>query len=140
MFGFGKKKHAAEVEEAKTEEAVEAAEETTEAEEIEAEGTEADAPEVIKYDRVNGPHDIEEVTAEDLEDYVDLGALRIKLLDGMNLRLETERRNRRGDRRNHHPRRRNPAGAGIRRTAHHRHLGRHPSRSDRVRRIPGRHR
>ena len=50
MFGFGKKKHAAEVEEAKTEEAVEAAEETTEAEEIEAEGTEADAPEVIKYD------------------------------------------------------------------------------------------
>ena len=90
MFGFGKKKHAAEVEEAKTEEAVEAAEETTEAEEIEAEGTEADAPEVIKYDRVNGPHDIEEVTAEDLEDYVDLGALRIKLLDGMNLRLETD--------------------------------------------------
>ena len=90
MFGFGKKKRAAEVEEAKTEEAVEATEETTEAEEIEAEGAEADAPEVIKYDRVNGPHDIEEVTAEDLEDYVDLGALRIKLLDGMNLRLETD--------------------------------------------------
>ncbi|OFL23546.1 hypothetical protein HMPREF2779_01390 [Rothia sp. HMSC069C03] len=90
MFGFGKKKRAAEVEEAKTEEAVEATEETTEAEEIEAEGAEADAPEVIKYDRINGPHDIEEVTAEDLEDYVDLGALRIKLLDGMNLRLETD--------------------------------------------------
>ena len=95
MFGFGKKKRAAEVEEAKTEEAVEATEETTEAEDsaaegTETEGTEADAPEVIKYDRVNGPHDIEEVTAEDLEDYVDLGALRIKLLDGMNLRLETD--------------------------------------------------
>ena len=95
MFGFGKKKHAAEVEEAKTEEAAEATEETTEAEDSAAEGaetesTEADAPEVIKYDRVNGPHDIEEVTAEDLEDYVDLGALRIKLLDGMNLRLETD--------------------------------------------------
>ena len=51
---------------------------------------EENSPEVIKYDRVNGPHDIEEVTAEDLEDYVDLGALRIKLLDGMNLRLETD--------------------------------------------------
>ena len=90
MFGFGKKKRTAEVEEAKTEEAVEATEETTEAEDSAAEGTEADAPEVIKYDRVNGPHDIEEVTTEDLEDYVDLGALRIKLLDGMNLRLETD--------------------------------------------------
>lgn len=95
MFGFGKKKRAAEVEEAKTEEVVEATEETTEAEDSAAEGTEAesaeaDAPEVIKYDRVNGPHDIEEVTAEDLEDYVNLGALRIKLLDGMNLRLETD--------------------------------------------------
>ena len=89
MFGFGKKKHAEEAEKAAIDKAV--AEEIEETNvEVEELKEEEDSPEVIKYDRVNGPHDIEEVTAEDLEDYVDLGALRIKLLDGMNLRLETD--------------------------------------------------
>ena len=89
MFGFGKKKHAEEAEKAAIDKAV--AEEIEETNvEVEELKEEENSPEVIKYDRVNGPHDIEEVTAEDLEDYVDLGALRIKLLDGMNLRLETD--------------------------------------------------
>lgn len=89
MFGFGKKKHAEEAEKAAIDKAVaEEIEETSV--EVEELKEEENSPEVIKYDRVNGPHDIEEVTAEDLEDYVDLGALRIKLLDGMNLRLETD--------------------------------------------------
>lgn len=89
MFGFGKKKGAEEAEKAAIDKAV--AEEVEETNvEVEELKEEENSPEVIKYDRVNGPHDIEEVTAEDLEDYVDLGALRIKLLDGMNLRLETD--------------------------------------------------
>ena len=89
MFGFGKKKHAEEAEKAAIDKAV--AEEIEETNvEVEELKEEENSPEVIKYDRVNGPHDIEEVTTEDLEDYVDLGALRIKLLDGMNLRLETD--------------------------------------------------
>ena len=89
MFGFGKKKRAEEAEKAAIDKAV--AEEIEETNvEVEELKEEENSPEVIKYDRVNGPHDIEEVTAEDLEDYVDLGALRIKLLDGMNLRLETD--------------------------------------------------
>ena len=89
MFGFGKKKRAEEAEKAAIDKAV--AEEVEETNvEVEELKEEENSPEVIKYDRVNGPHDIEEVTAEDLEDYVDLGALRIKLLDGMNLRLETD--------------------------------------------------
>ena len=83
MFGFGKKKRAEEAEKAAIDKAV--AEEVEETNvEVEELKEEENSPEVIKYDRVNGPHDIEEVTAEDLEDYVDLGALRIKLLDGMN--------------------------------------------------------
>ena len=89
MFGFGKKKRAEEAEKAAIDKAV--AEEIEETNvEVEELKEEENSPEVIKYDRVNGPHDIEEVTAEDLEDYVNLGALRIKLLDGMNLRLETD--------------------------------------------------
>ena len=89
MFGFGKKKHAEEAEKAAIDKAVAEENEETNVE-VEELKEEENSPEVIKYDRVNGPHDIEEVTAEDLEDYVDLGALRIKLLDGMNLRLETD--------------------------------------------------
>ena len=89
MFGFGKKKRAEEAEKAAIDKAVnEEIEETSvEVEELKEEENSA---EVIKYDRVNGPHDIEEVSEEDLEDYVDLGALRIKMHEGMNLRLETD--------------------------------------------------
>ena len=89
MFGFGKKKKAEEAEKAAIDKAVnEEIEETSvEVEELKEEENSA---EVIKYDRVNGPHDIEEVSEEDLEDYVDLGALRIKMHEGMNLRLETD--------------------------------------------------
>ena len=70
MFGFGKKKHAEEAEKAAIDKAV--AEEIEETNvEVEELKEEENSPKVIKYDRVNGPHDIEEVTAEDLEDYVD---------------------------------------------------------------------
>ena len=89
MFGFGKKKKAEEAEKAAIDKAInEEIEETSvEVEELKEEENSA---EVIQYDRVNGPHDIEEVSEEDLEDYVNLGALRIKMLEGMNLRIETD--------------------------------------------------
>jgi len=45
-------------------------------------------PEVVVYDRSEGPHDIGEV--DDTEEYIDLGALYIKMLDGLNLRLEMD--------------------------------------------------
>ena len=45
-------------------------------------------PEVVIYDRSEGPHDIGEV--DDTEEYIDLGALYIKMLDGLNLRLEMD--------------------------------------------------
>lgn len=65
MFGFGKKKKAEEAEKAAIDKAVnEEIEETSvEVEELKEEENSA---EVIKYDRVNGPHDIEEVSEEDL--------------------------------------------------------------------------
>ena len=89
MFGFGKKKKAEEAEKAAIDKAInEEIEETSvEVEELKEEENSA---EVIQYDRVNGPHDIEEVSEEDLEDYVNLGALRIKMHEGMNLRIETD--------------------------------------------------
>ena len=89
MFGFGKKKKAEEAEKAAIDKAVNEEIEATSVE-VEELKEEENSAEVIKYDRVNGPHDIEEVSEEDLEDYVDLGALRIKMHEGMNLRLETD--------------------------------------------------
>ncbi len=89
MFGFGEKKHQEEAERATIRKAV--AEETAvtdlEVAELEAEENSA---EVIQYDRVNGPHDIEEVTEKDLEGYINLGSLHIQLLDDMKMRLETD--------------------------------------------------
>lgn len=90
MFGFGKKKKAEEAEKAAIDKAVNEEIEETSVEVEELKEEEENSAEVIKYDRVNGPHDIEEVSEEDLEDYVDLGALRIKMHEGMNLRLETD--------------------------------------------------
>ncbi|MDO5750817.1 MAG: DUF3710 domain-containing protein [Rothia sp. (in: high G+C Gram-positive bacteria)] len=114
MFGFGKKKAQREDAEAREdaevredaqarEESVE--EETQETEESqqeqespteadssdtsdEVEETESDSEEKVHYDRSSGPFDIDEI--KELEDYADLGALRIPLLEDMDLRLDLD--------------------------------------------------
>ena len=94
MFGFGKKSSEDEHKKKTEEKTTEVNSQDAEKENIELTEPDRDVnrdgeePEVVVYDRYEGPHDIDEV--DDTEDYIDLGALYIKMLDGLNLRLEMD--------------------------------------------------
>ena len=98
MFGFGKKSSDDEHKKAeeKTTKATSKDSEKEDAELTKAKSKSSlnkvdrddEEPEVVVYDRSEGPHDIGEV--DDTEEYIDLGTLYIKMLDGLNLRLEMD--------------------------------------------------
>ena len=105
MFGFGKKKaqredaeareESAEVEETgQTQEEQESSsdsdssEKSEKTEESESDSEPEESEEKVHYDRSSGPFDIDEI--KELEDYADLGALRIPLLEDMDLRLDLD--------------------------------------------------